>query len=132
MKCENCGHEIETDKADRVSIHGIYDMHLFHRYTGATVDEVIANWRQHISEPIPAMVGDREIEDMGPTDLCDAIVLSDKKELRRVGGMVFADSETRAPRDENAVERYRQALLADPDIPQLLAEGYNTSIYGQS
>jgi hypothetical protein len=107
--------------ATRVSIHGMYDMHLFHQVTGRTVDEVINNWLTHISELQPAIVGGAKIDDMGPSNLCPAIVLSGEKELRRVGKMVFPDDHTRKPRNPADLKEYRDALLADPDIPRLLA-----------
>lgn len=106
-----------------ISIVGMYDMHLSHRVKGATVDEVIENWKTHIASPIPAIVGEREVEDLGPSSLCPATVLLGKKEVRRVGKMVHPDWNTRAPSSEQDVEQYRQALLVDPDIPRLLAEG---------
>ena len=120
MKCEYCGNEI-NDVQKRVSIRGMYDMHLFHKIEGRTVDEVIDNWKKHIAQPIPAIVGDRIVDDMGPSVLCPAIVLAGDKELRRVGKMVFPDHNTRRPKSEEDVEAYREALLSDPDISRLLA-----------
>ena len=108
--------------ADRVSIHGMYDMHLFHSIPGATVDEVIANWRQHNRELQPATVGGRPVDDMGPSSLCPATVLAGKKELRRLGPMVFQRG-SRGECDEHALKAWRDAMLADPDVPRLLAEG---------
>jgi len=109
--------------AARVSIHGMYDMHLFHEIKGKTVDEVIKNWKEHNKKKHPAVVGDREVDDMGVSALCPAIVIdANDKELRRVGSMVFcAYDGSRKPRSEEDVEAYRAALLADPDIPKLLA-----------
>jgi hypothetical protein len=110
-----------TQAADEVSIHGMYDMHLFHRVTGKTVEEVIANWLAHNSEPQPAMVDGRKVDDMGQSMLCPAIVLSRGKEVRRVGQMVFPSYERRGtPRNPDDLEAYRQALLKDPDITRLL------------
>lgn len=123
MKCESCngmGEALVKPKNLRVSIWGMYDTHLFHKYGGATVDEVIVNWLSHIAEPIPAMVGEKKVDDLGPTSLCPAIVLDGDKELRRVGEMVHVDFKTRSPRIKD-VERYRRALKADPDIPRILA-----------
>lgn len=114
--CDCCGSGVMPD---RVSIYGIFDSHLFHRYTGNTVDEVIDNWLAHIAKPIPAIVGGKRVDDMGPTALCPAIVLHGKKELRRVGYMVFP-RENGAP-EKKDIDAYRAALLADPDIPRLLA-----------
>lgn len=102
-----------------MSVHGIYDMHMFHRYEGATVDELVDNWIAHIANPIPAIVGGVEYADIGPTALCPAIVMCGDKELRRVGPMVH--TRDRKPKPED-VEIYKAALLADPDIPRLLAK----------
>ena len=124
MKCIHCGNEI-NDMPTRVSIHGMYDMHLFHKIEGRTVDEVIDNWKKHIAQPIPAIVGDRKIDDMGPSSLCPAIVLAGDKELRRVGEMVFTDYNTRCPRAEADVDAYRKALLSDPDISMILASAHS-------
>ena len=115
--CRYCGSPLPAP--DRVSIFGMFDRHLFWQYTGGTVDEVISNWLAHIANPIPAIVGDEQVDDMGPTALCPATVLYGKKELRRVGNMVHVRSG-RKPNPAD-VEAYRAALLADPDIPRLLA-----------
>jgi hypothetical protein len=120
MKCPNCGNKFDEMPADRLSIHGMYDMHLFHKIEGKTVDELIDNWRQHIAEPIPAIVGERKIDDMGPSWFCPVIVMSGKTELRRVGKGIWPDYKKRAPRDEQDVSDFRAALLNDPDIPRLL------------
>jgi hypothetical protein len=111
----------------RVSIHGMYDCHLFHPYTGRTVDEVLMNWLEHISKPIPAIMHGQRVDDIGPTSLGPAIVLYGDKELRRVGKMVFArvtdyGKETqRVEPDLQALIAYRRALLDDPDIPRVLS-----------
>lgn len=118
-KCEHCGNELV---ADRVSIHGMYDLHLFHKVEGRSVDEVIDNWLAHIAKPVPANVeGIGIVDDLGPSMLCPAVVLSGKVELRRVGKMVFPDWGTRKPRTPADLEAYRSALKADPDIDRLLA-----------
>ena len=106
-----------------VSIHGMYGCHLFHQIPGATVDEVIANWMAHNEVLQPAIVGGRPVPDLGPSILCSAMVMgADDKELRRVGGMIFPEGETRQPKCPEEVEAWRAALLADPDIPRLLAQ----------
>jgi hypothetical protein len=111
-------------RANRVSIWGMYDMHLFHRIEGSTVDEIIKNWLEHNSKKQPATVGDRYVEDMGQSSLCPAIVLHGDRELRRVGRMVFADYNQRGkPRDKSELAAYRKALLDDPDITRLLNTG---------
>lgn len=119
--CPTC-----TCKAEnlRVSIWGMYDCHLFRKYEGATVRELIRNWLRHISQPIPANVGGRDVDDLGPTALCSAIVLDGDTELRRVGAMVHPDYRTRRPKSCRAVLAYWRALKADPDIPRLLRKQY--------
>jgi hypothetical protein len=113
----------ERGLAARVSIHGMYEAHLFHDIEGRTVDEVIKNWLQHNAKKQPAIVGGDYCSDLGPSMLCPAIVLDAKgKELRRVGSMVFPDDNNRRkPASSVALEAYRNALSADPDIPRLLA-----------
>lgn len=126
MRCLNCHQEIRGEAAD-VKIYGMFDCHLFHRYEGATVDDVIASWRKHIAAPIPATFKDgTSVDDLGPTDLCPAIVLdADGTELRRVGTMVHVRG--REP-DAGLLREYRAALLADPDVPRLLALRHNDQI----
>ena len=107
----------------RVSIWGMYDCHLFHKYTGSSVDEVLENWQNHIEKLIPAQFSDgTKVEDLGPTALCPAIVLDGNRELRRVGKMIFADYKTRRPARKD-LQAYRRALLADPDISNILLQG---------
>lgn len=114
--------ECEYQGAARVSIHGMYDCHLFHEITGSSIDEVISNWVKHISKTIPAIfAGGQKVSDLGPSCLCPAIVLDEHgKELRRVGKMVFPDYSTRTP-DPTSLAKYREALLSDPDIANLLS-----------
>ena len=113
--------------AARVSIHGMYDCHCFERFTGMydchcferftgkTVDEVISNWQKHSEKDTLAYLGqDKTPSNIGVTVLCPAIVLdANDKELRRVGEMVFERGDP---------SLWRDALLADPDIPRLLAK----------
>ena len=120
-ECKACGGEL---KADRVYIHGMFDCHLFHPYTGRTVDELIGNWKSHIAGLIPAVFEDgQKVADIGPTTLCPAVVMAGKIELRRVGPMLHVGPD-RKP-DPEEVERYRAALESDPDIPRLLALSHN-------
>lgn len=119
LAAEELGKRKKESEPTEVSIHGMYDIHLFHRIKGRTVDEVIANWLLHNAQKQPAIVGGEQYEDLGPSNLCPAIVLSGKTELRRVGPMVFPRND-RMPKPED-VEAYRSALLSDPDIPRLLA-----------
>jgi hypothetical protein len=111
----------ERPLADRVSIWGMYDMHLFHRIKGCTVDEVIDNWLAHNRKKQPAIVGDCEVDDMGQSSLCPATVLCGDKELRSVGKMVFPNYDKRGKQARpEELEAYRAALKADPDIERLL------------
>jgi len=102
--CPHCGKIFY--EANRVSIHGMYDAHLFQKVTGNSVDEIILNW-----------VLEEDDVQYGPTSLCPAIVLCGKRELRRVGPMVHRRT------DAAVLKQYREALLADPDIPRLLGLG---------
>ena len=120
LVCPHCGNEINQYPATRVSIYGMYDCHAFKQFTGSTVDEVIDNWLSHCKQLHPAILGDHEVPDLGPTMLGPAIVLSDKKELRRVGEMLFPGHITRLP-DPTKLAAFRRALMDDPDIPRLLA-----------
>ena len=116
--CESCG-QILPPKPARVSITGLYDCHLFTGFEGHTVDEVIDNWRKHNATPNPAIVGGHKVNDLGPADLCPAIVIDGNgKELRRVGKMIFWKGEQTSDAE---VQRLRTAWLEDPDIPFLLA-----------
>jgi hypothetical protein len=98
-----------------VSIHGMYDCHLFHEPPGSTVDEVIAAWQEHNRTPAlrKARTPDGRIIDLGRSVLCPAIVMCGDRELRRVGDMVYEN--------ERGLAEYRAALLADPDVSRLLA-----------
>ena len=120
-KCDKCGFEIPEAKADRVSVKGIYDMHLFHSIEGKSVDEIIMNWMCHIADKIPATVGGKKVEDMGPSSLCPVIVLEGDSEIRRVGEMVPTCDATRLPKSAKALKKFREDLLSDPDIPRILA-----------
>ena len=112
----------QSNDAVEVKVYAMFDCHLFRRIHGATVDEVIVNWATWNAKPHPAEFEDgRRVDDLGSTDLCEAIVLgADGKELRRVGKAVQPDYRTRRP-DNAQVQAYRMALLSDPDIPRLLA-----------
>lgn len=90
--------------ADKVSTYAMYDCHLFRQLKGASIDEVIADWQQECAAPDPRY---------GAPYLCPVIVMDGENEIRRVGKMVFRDSELPA---------YRAALLADADIVRLLAD----------
>lgn len=109
---------LDGNEANRVSIHGMYDCHLFTSYKGATVRDIAVSWRAEHDTPD---------DQYGPVTLCPAIVLRDGKELRRVGSMVhclYKFSDKDAPAKQQAqLERWIAACEADPDIPRLLATG---------
>lgn len=109
-------------RADSVSIHGMFDCHLFERFTGKSVDELIDNYLEFIKEDtMGTFAGSDKVHNIGVPDLCPAIVMSGEKELRRVGPMVGARSyKCGGKLDKKALEEYRAALKADPDIPRLL------------
>ncbi len=105
--CPECG-AVVRELADSVSIYEMYDNHGFRKLTASTVDETINLWLEQLNQ-----------SSRGLSFLCPAIVLNGKKELRRVGQMVFFDYNTKKPK-AGELEAYRQALLADPDIQVLL------------
>lgn len=94
--------------ATRVSCWGMYDCHAFHKFHAETVDGVIAAWKDYCTNERDAKYG-------GPDGLCPVIVLEGDKELRRVGPMVHGLD------DAKRLKEWRDACLADPDIPRLLA-----------
>jgi len=117
--CECCGNK--TLIADRVSISGMFDNHCFHKFNARSVDGLIFLWLAFNSTPNYMRHSEHDKPyDAGPVDLCPAIVISDDKEMRRVGEMVHIDYKTKLP-DFNKLEEYRQELLNDPDISSLLA-----------
>lgn len=122
-QCKTCGQNIPL-RDMRVAINGMYDMHLFEKFTGASVGEVAANWIEHCKEKHPAIVGDRKIDDLGPTALCPITVLGTNRvtgkdsELRRVGAMVHPNRD-----DTSAMlARWVAAAQGDPDISRILKE----------
>lgn len=106
--CPHCGER--TGVPDRVSLWGVYDNHTFTRYEAKSVDELIDAWRQSLKEDDPAI------------SLCPIIVLIGKKEVRRVGEMLHPDYRNGVPKDESAVQAFRETALADPDISRILAK----------
>lgn len=95
-------------QANRVSVHVMYDCHLFRKLECVSVDALIEDWQRECANPDP---------DYGQPFLCPAIVLDDDKELRRVGSMVFPDSADTAKK----LDEWRALVSRDPDIPRLLA-----------
>jgi hypothetical protein len=113
----------ETEFADRVTVYGMYECHLFHRIEGRSVDEIIKKWLKHNRHKQPAIVGGDKWDDLGPSMLCPATVFQGDKELRRVGTLVFPDGGERGrPESLESLEKYRTALKDDPDIERLLGE----------
>lgn len=115
--CPHCGNP--TEVAVRVSVHGMYDTHLFHRVEANSIKGVIEAWEEHNASPNPAIVGGVEVDDLGPSALCPVDVMTaDRESIRRVGTMVFPGS----PRYADQLESWRSAVEADPDIRRLLAK----------
>ena len=105
----------DPNDATRVSIHGMYDCHMFTAYTGSTVDSIIEQWKAEVSAP------DKRY---GPPCLCPVTVLHEKRELRRVGEMVhtvYGVGNKPSTWDPVQLSAWREAVLADPDISRLLA-----------
>lgn len=102
-----------TDRqANRVSCWAMYDCHAFQKLEGSSVDEVIDHWLRLCDNP----------DEYGKPSLCPIIVLTDDKELRRVGPMVFPDGGHRPTHQVAAdLQKFKQAALADPDISRILA-----------
>lgn len=92
--------------ADRISTHAMYDCHLFRTLKADTVDGLIDEWREECENPD---------ERYGAPFLCPVIVSEGDREIRRVGRMLMRY-------EPEPVERFREALLGDPDVPRLLAE----------
>lgn len=113
--CKSCGQTLPEHNANKVSIYGMFDCHLFHKFTGNSVDAVIEEWKAMCGKPNMALRSDGTKCDIGPPALCPAIVLHNKVELRRVGQMVYRVT------DEDGIESYRATLLADQDITRLLS-----------
>lgn len=98
--------QLERDKyaslrADKVSFYGMFDNHTFKTYVG-TIEEVIEQWR-------------KDLEEDNSISLCPIIVSYGKKELRRVGPMVFN-------KDEDKLELWKKAACADKDIVRLSSQ----------
>ena len=93
----------------RVAIHGMYDCHLFTHYEADSPEAIVKAWQEECAG---------RSHQYGPPDLCPAIVLSGKKELRRVGPMIHYDYTKRAPGKAGA---WLAAVNTDPDIRRLLA-----------
>jgi hypothetical protein len=104
--CPCCGSTIY--EADRVSLWYMTDDHTFRRPKAKSIDELIEGWRRDIKHDSGLM-------------LCPVIVLCSDKEVRRVGEAVHANYRTGEPDSETAVNAYRLALLADPDVERLMA-----------
>ncbi len=103
--CLHCG--APARPATRIAMHAMHDSHCFVRYYASNVDELIGLWR-------------RDLLHGEPLALCPIIVLSGDRELRRVGKMVHYGFRGRGP-DEEAINAFRAAILADPDISRIMA-----------
>lgn len=114
--CPHCGKP--TRIATTVRCHGMFDCHLFYDFHPSGPDDLIRMWKEQCSQPYPAVVGERSVDDLGKTRLCPVIVLDiNGKELRRVGKMVHRVGDT------EDIEAFRRELFADPDIPRLMKAG---------
>lgn len=103
--CKHCG--AISQEADKISMWGMHDDHSFRRYKSKTVDELLRHWIADVESGVDV-------------SLCPIIVLSGKKELRRVGNMLFCDYKTQKPKDMDAVKKFRSAVLADTEITRLM------------
>lgn len=120
VTCPGCGHSFDRYEPDRVSIYGMYDCHLFHRFEAGSVEKIVADWIEHNSTPTPGrFISGDETNDLGATSLCPVIVLCGKKEIRRVGQMVHA-SRSRGY-DKEKLQAWIDAVNSDPDIGRILA-----------
>ena len=78
--------ELKTVK--HVSFYGMYDHMSFARHNGNCLLNVIFNWIYNNSSPKYATYerfGDKVTVDLGPTDLCPAVVVYDDGQERNVG-----------------------------------------------
>jgi hypothetical protein len=127
-KCKTCGQDLILEDLS-VSIRGMYDMQLFVKFTGSTIDEIIDTWKEHISGPTPAIVGGKKVDDLGSAALCPITVMAidrdtgKKIEIRRVGKMVMDST----PKYEEDLKEWRKAAYADPDISLILADAHRSS-----
>lgn len=114
--------ETLNPRPNQVSVWGMFDCHLFHKFDQGSVDEIIAEWKELNSKPYIPTDGGYLGVDLGPMSLCPIIVLRDSEELRRVGKMVHAKcGGKRGACDEAALDEWRSAALADPDVQALLS-----------
>jgi len=106
----------------KVSFWGMYDMHLFHKYEPRSVSNLIEQWRVHNSTPSPAIVGGREVDDLGPTTLfLPTVVYSDGSE-RKLGGLPFECSSLNQRSSEKAIQKFCDAVRADDEIMSFLPD----------
>lgn len=122
LHCEKCGHPYgEPLTAGLLSCGVMFDCHVFDRLKAPTPTALIEAWKQFNAEPHPAQFQDgTTTDDLGPAYLCPVIVMTaDRKELRRVGRMVFPSRE----KTDDNLAAFRAALEADPDIPRLMLAG---------
>ena len=101
----------------KVSFWGMYEIHLFHKFEPRSVDHLLWLWFEHVHTKHPAIVGDREIDDLGPCYLCPATVTDDCGVERSVGKMLFPSSVT----DRDILE-YKEALRKDDDVMRYLPD----------
>lgn len=106
---------VAANVGTRISPHLMYDCHLFRPCVGSTVDEIIADFVAEVRKPH---------ERYGKPMLCPIIVLEGKREIRHVGEMVFPrwhHEKSFETVNESQLRKWRDAVLADPDIPRLVS-----------
>ena len=121
MRCPHCGAQVLLKNVE-VKFNGMYDMHLFTRFEGDSVYEVIANWKKHNASPNPAIVGDRKVDDLGKASLCPARIvaknpMNGKSVERSIGKMVMPESSYRTTEKvEEDLRQWLEDVSSDPDI----------------
>lgn len=101
----------DTQYANRVSFWWMHDDHTFTRLEGNTLDDVIKS-------------AERVWTKYAHGSLCPAVLCHDRKEIRRVGKMMF-----HYPNKSNVwkedLAHWRSTMEADVDVIRVLAAGGN-------
>lgn len=110
ITCRHCGVTQEV-MADRASFWWMHDNHTFTKLVGTTIDEIVSQ-ADSLAKTSPY------------GQLCEVIVLSGDKELRRVGhnsnGRRFGGGSVPQETWPAYLEDWIAAVMNDPDIPRLL------------
>lgn len=96
---------------NRVSFWWMHDNHTFTRLKGNTLSEVVQNAKRVRAETPYG-------------SLCPAILCHDKKEVRRVGKMIF-DNPTHFSKWQKDLTDWCTTMESDADIMRVLSEGGN-------